>query len=189
MSARRAAVPVRRGRPPYNIPPLIRPIAINGEEEFASPAAFLRISPWLSPGSRSESDASLKFPHLHIGKDRGEGPATAAILDAGGADGLPAFAIRYWSSRGSSSMPVFITWLLGVGRFCLTVKCGLSSLSGKGWYIEAWPGARSVQSPLDQAQVESMRVSQVLQLRLGRSVPVAPAWSSPTWSATDASSV
>ena len=50
--------------------------------------------------------------------------ATAAILAGGCADGVPSMALRYWSSHGGqeTEMPVFITWLLGVGRSCLTVN-------------------------------------------------------------------
>ena len=119
--------------------------------------------------------SSLKLPHLPIGKDRGEDRATAAILAGGCADGVPSLAVRYWSPHGGSTAPVFITWLLGVGRFCLTVKYGRHSLRGGDWCMDSGSGPRSVASPLELAQLEAMRVSQVLQLRLKRSVPVSPA--------------
>ena len=105
----------------------------------------------------------------------GEDRATAAILTGGGADGVPAFALRHWRPDGSPAEPVFITWLLGVGRFCLTVKYGRYSLRGADWHVEAWSGLRSTPSPLDQAHHEALRVSEALQRRLNRRVPVSPA--------------
>ena len=107
------------------------------------------------------------------GRKHSEDPATAAILAGGCADCGPSLAMRYWSSDGSPAMPVFITWLLGIGRSCLTVKYGCYSLRGRDWYVDTGAGLRSTQSPLDQARLEAMRVSQVLQLRLKRSVPVS----------------
>ena len=103
-----------------------------------------------------------------------EDRATAAMLTVGGADGIPAFALRHWRPEGGSTMPVFITWLLGVGRFCLTVKYGRYSLKGAEWRIDTGPGARSTPSPLDQARMEALQVSQALQRRLNRSAPVSP---------------
>ena len=106
-----------------------------------------------------------------INEDR----ATAAILTGGGADGVPALALRHWRPDGSPAEPVFITWLLGVGRFCLTVKYGRYSLRGSDWQVDAWSGLRGTPSPLDQAQDEALRVSEALQRRLIRRVPVSPA--------------
>ncbi len=122
---------------------------------------------------------SSELPYSPIGKDRSEDRATAAILAGGGADGVPAFALRYWSNRGGAAMPVFITWLPGIGRFCLTVKYGRYSLRGRDWCIETGPGLQGAQSPLDQAQLEAMRVGQVLQIRLNRIAPVSPALAIP----------
>ena len=76
-------------------------------------------------------------------------------------------------------MPVFITWLLGVGRFCLTVKYGRYSQRGRDWHVDTGSGLRSARSPLDEAQMEAMQVSQDLQLRLRRSVPVSAALALP----------
>ena len=130
---------------------------------------------------------SSELPHSPIGKDRSEDRATAAILAAGGADGVSAFAVRYWSSHGSQTMPVFITWLLGIGRFCLTVKYGRYSLRGEDCHIDTGQRLRGTQSPLDQAQLEAMRVGQALPPRLNRSAPSLRPWPSTTWSATGAS--
>ena len=92
---------------------------------------------------------------------------------------MAAIAMRYWSHCDGTAMPVFITWLPDIGRSCLTVKYGRYSLRGRDWYIDTGPGLRSTQSPLDQAQLEAMRISQVLQLRLRRSVPVSAALALP----------
>ncbi len=118
------------------------------------------------------------LPQLSIGEKSGEDRATAAILAAGGADGVPAFSLRYWRSGipvGGPAAPVFITWLPGAGRFCLIVQYGQYFLKGEDWYIDARAGLRGTQSPLEQAQLEALKVSEALRRRLGRSVPVAPA--------------
>ena len=78
---------------------------------------------------------SRNSPGSPIGQRKhGEDRATAAILAGGCADGVPSMALRYWSSHGGqeTEMPVFITWLLGVGRFCLTVKYGRHSPERQG---------------------------------------------------------
>ena len=98
--------------------------------------------------------SSQDFPFLSMSESNCEDRATAAILAAGRADGVPALALRYWRSGipgGSLAAPVFITWLLGVGRFCATVKYGQYSLKGEDWYIDTRAGLRSTQSPLEQA--------------------------------------
>ena len=112
-------------------------------------------------------------------RSHSEDRATAAILAGGGADGIPALALRYWPPEDGPAMPVFITWVLGVGRFCLTVKYGRYSLKGRVWHIAAGPGLRSTPSPLEQAQVEALRVSRTLQRRLKRGAPVWPALALP----------
>ena len=104
-----------------------------------------------------------------------EDRATAAILTGGGADGVPALVLRHWRPDGSPAEPVFITWLLGVGRFCLTVKYGLYSPRGADWQVDTWSGLRSAPSPLDQAHHEALQVSKALQRKLNRRVPVSPA--------------
>ena len=123
--------------------------------------------------------ASLKFPRSLMDKDKTEDPATAAILATGGADGVPAFALRYWCSGSGQEMPVFITWLLGVGRICLTVAYGRHALRDGAWHIDTGHGLRGTRSPLDRAQLEALRLSQDLQLRLRRSAPVSPALALP----------
>ena len=92
---------------------------------------------------------------------------------------MPALTLRKWISHGGPEMPVFITWLLGVGRFCLTVKYGHHSPRGEDRHAGAWRCLRSTPSPLDQARFEALRVSHVLRLRPGRGVPVSPALALP----------
>ena len=120
-------------------------------------------------------------PHASTGRENSGDRATAAILAGGCTDGVPSMALRYWSSHGGqeTEMPVFITWLLGVGRFCLTVAYGRYSLRGGDWHVDTGSGLRSARSPLAQAELEAMQVSQELQLRLRRSVPVSPALALP----------
>lgn len=118
---------------------------------------------------------SQDLPCLSMNENNGEDRATAAVLAGGGADGVPAFALRQWRTGGNSTAPVFITWLPGVGRFCLTVKYGRHSLRDGDWYIGTRAGLRRTPSPLDQARLEAFRVSETLRRRLGHSVPVAPA--------------
>ena len=98
-----------------------------------------------------------------------------AILAGGCADGVPSMALRYWISTAARRCRCSYTWLLGVGRFCLTVKYGRYSLRGGNWYVDTGSGLRGTRSPLVQAQLEAQQVSQDLQLRLRRSVPVSPA--------------
>ena len=125
--------------------------------------------------------SSGNSPHSPIGRENSEDPATAAILAAGCAAGVPSMALRYWSSHGGqeTEMPVFMTWLLGVGRFCLTVKYGRYSQRGRDWRVDTGSGLRSARSPLDEAQMEAQQVSQDLQLWVRRSVPVSPALALP----------
>ena len=108
-------------------------------------------------------------------QENGEDRATAAVLACGGTDGVPAYVLRHWRPGGSSTEPVFITWLLGVGRFCLTVKYGRYSLRGEDWRLDTGPGLRAVPSPLDQARFEAFQVGEALRRRLNRRVPVSPA--------------
>ena len=124
---------------------------------------------------------SRNSPDSPTGRENSEDRATAAILAGGCAAGVPSMALRYWSSHGGqeAEMPVFITWLLGVGRFCLTVKYGRYSQRGRDWHVDTGSGLRSARSPLDEAQMEAMQFSQELQLRLRRSVPVSPALALP----------
>ena len=88
---------------------------------------------------------------------------------------MPAFVLRHWRTEGNSTAPLFVTRLPGVGRFCLTVKYGRYSRRGQDWYIDTRAGLWSTQSPLEQARLEALRVSETLRRRLGRSMPASPA--------------
>lgn len=115
------------------------------------------------------------LPYRPTGENNGEDRATAAVLAGGGAEGVSAFAPRHWGPGGNPAEPVFITWLLGAGRFCLTVKYGRYALEGADWRLDRGSGLRARPSPLDQARFEALRVSEALRRRLKRSVPVSPA--------------
>ena len=107
--------------------------------------------------------ASQNIPAFSISEENSEDRATAAILAGGGANGVPAFTLRHWIPGvpgASPETPVFITWLPGVGRFCLMVRYGHYSLRGEDWYIDTRADLRSTQSPLEQAQFEALRVSE-----------------------------
>ena len=101
--------------------------------------------------------------------------ATAVLLTDGGNDGVSAFCLRHWRPGADPLEPVFVTWLLDVGRFCLTVKYGRHSLQNGQWRVDTGSGPRTTQSPLEQAQIEALSVRETLQERLNRPVPVAPA--------------
>ncbi len=92
----------------------------------------------------------------------GEDRATAAILASGGAGSVSAFALRHWRPDGNPTEPVFITWLLGIGRFCLTVKYGRYSLKGADWYLDSGSGPRATPSPLDPGPARGAAVDRGL---------------------------
>ena len=103
-----------------------------------------------------------KLPSPGNGEEHGEEQAAAAILASGGSGGtggISAFALHYWRPGGNPAEPVFITWLPGIGRFCLTVEYGRYSLRDADWYVDTGSGQRAMSSPLDQAQFEALRVA------------------------------
>ena len=73
-------------------------------------------------------------------ENNGEDRATAAVLAGGAAEGVSAFALRHWRPGGNPAEPVFVTWLLGTGRFCLTVKYGRYTLRGADWRLDSGSG-------------------------------------------------
>ena len=111
----------------------------------------------------------------HDGGNAAEDRATAVLLTRGGNDAVPAFVLRHWRPGSDPPDPVFVIWLLHVGRFCLTVKYGRYSLQGGQWYIDTGSGPRITPSPLEQARVEAQSVRETLQERLNRPITVAPA--------------
>ena len=116
----------------------------------------------------------LHLPH-HDNGNAGEDRATAVLLTRGGIDGVSAFVLRHWGPGANPPEPVFVTWLLDVGRFCLTVKYGRHSLHSGQWRVDTGSGPRITPSPLEQARVEASSIRETLQERLNRPVPVAPA--------------
>lgn len=107
----------------------------------------------------------------HAAQDR----ATAVLLTCGGIDGVSAFCLRHWRPGANPPEPVFDTWLLGAGRFCLTVKYGRHSLRGGQWRVDTGSGLRATPSPLEEARVEAQSIREMLQDRLNRPITVAPA--------------
>ena len=118
----------------------------------------------------------LHHPHnRHDNGKAGEDRATAVLLTGGFNDGVPAFFLRHWRTGANPPEPVFVTWLLDVGRFCLTVKYGRYSLKGGQWQVDTGSGLRITPSPLEQARVEALSIREILQERLNRPLPVVPA--------------
>ena len=113
--------------------------------------------------------------HHHDGEHAGEDRATAVLLTRGGIDGVSAFVLRHWRPGTDPPDPVFVIWLLHVGRFCLTVQYVPHSLQGGQWYIDTGSGPRTTSSPLEQARIEAQSVRETLQQRLKRPITVAPA--------------
>ena len=106
-----------------------------------------------------------------VGKDR----ATAVLLTRGGIDGVSAFLLRHWGPGANWPEPVFVIWLLNIGRFCLTVKYGRHSLQRGQWRVNTGSGPRITPSPLEQARVEALSIRDTLQEGLNRPLTVAPA--------------
>ena len=94
--------------------------------------------------------------------------ATAALLTGGGGDGVSAFVLRRWRPGTNPPEPVFVTWLLNIGCFCLTVRYGRFSLKRGEWCIDTGSGPRSAPSPLEQARVEALLTREFLEKRLNR---------------------
>ena len=117
-----------------------------------------------------------QFPsHHHDNGDAAADRATGVLLARGGVDGVSTYVLRHWRPEANPPEPVFVTWLLGVGRFCLTVRYGRFSLKGKEWHVDTGSGPQAVASPLEEAQVEALLVTETLRERLHRPLPVAPA--------------
>ena len=101
--------------------------------------------------------------------------ATGVLLARGGVDGVSAYVLRHWQPGTDPPEPVFVTWLLNAGRCCLTVRYGRFSLKGGEWYTDEGSGPRITPSPLEQARVEALLTREMLEGRLKRPLPVAPA--------------
>ena len=107
-------------------------------------------------------------PQHHDNGNADEDRATAVLLTRGGIDGVSAFFLRHWRPGVTPPEPMFVTWLLHVGRFCLTVKYGRHSLQDEQWRVDTGSGPRITASPLEQARVEALSIREILQERLNR---------------------
>ena len=74
--------------------------------------------------------------HHHDDGNAAEDRATAVLLTCGGSDGVSAFCLRHWLPGADPPEPVFDTWLLNIGRVCLTVKYGRHFLQGGQWRVD-----------------------------------------------------
>ena len=118
----------------------------------------------------------LHLHHRHDDGNAGEDRATAVLLTGGFNDSVPAFVLRHWRPGADPPEPVFVTRLLDVGcRYCLTVQYGRHSLQDGQWRVDTGSGPQITPSPLEQARVEAQSIREILQERLNRPVPVAPA--------------
>ena len=90
------------------------------------------------------------LPSHHDNGNIGEDRATAVLLTGGCNDGVAAFVLRHWDPGANPPEPVFVTWLLDVGRFCLMVKYGRHSLKGGQWHVDTGSGPRITPSPLER---------------------------------------
>ena len=114
-------------------------------------------------------------PHHRDNGNAGEDRATGVLLTGGFNDGLSTFLLRHWRPGTNPPEPVFDTWLLDVGRFCLTVKYGRHSFEGGQWQVDTGSGPQIAPSPLEQARIEAKSIRETLQDRLNLPVPVSPA--------------
>ena len=115
------------------------------------------------------------FPHHHDKGNAGQDRATAVLLTGGCNDGVPAFVLRHWRPGANPLEPVFVIWLLNIGRFCLTVKYGRHSLQSGQWHVDTGSGPRTTPSPLEEARGEALSIRDTLQERVNRPITVAPA--------------
>ena len=117
----------------------------------------------------------LNTHNRHDSGNANEDRATTVLLTRGGIDGVSTFVLRHWGPGANPPEPVFVTWLLHVGRFCLTVRYGRYSLQSGQWQVDTGSRPGITPSPLEEARVEALSTRDILQERLKRPVPVAPA--------------
>ena len=123
---------------------------------------------WSRPGGAGQS---LRFEKDIVAHEPENDPDYPAVIAVQGADPRDegrrlGELLRFLKSNGVIS---------SYGQVALL----LHSVSGRHWFINHRSGPHSTQSPLDQSQLEALRVSQALRRRLKRSVPVAPALALP----------
>ena len=113
--------------------------------------------------------------HNHHNGNAGEDRATGVLLSGGFNDGVLAFILRQWLAGTNPLEPVFVTWLLDIGRFSRMVKYGHHSLQGGQWHVDTASVPRIRPSPLEQAGVAALPIREILEGRLNRPLIVAPA--------------
>ncbi len=88
---------------------------------------------------------------------------------------VPVFTIRRLSRTLNAPDPVFILWLIGGGRYCLTVRPGRHVLLRDAWHLDNGAGLQRISSPLAQAWDEALLASREVQRVLKRRASFMPA--------------
>lgn len=102
-------------------------------------------------------------------------PVAAAVFNAVARSNVSAFAIRRMPRAPDATEPAFILWLVGAGRFCLTVRPGRLILLRDAWHLDTEDGRQRMPSPLAQAWDEALLVSRDAHRLLKRRVSFLPA--------------
>ena len=85
------------------------------------------------------------------------------------------FALRRLSRTANAPDPVFILWLIGAGRFCLTVLRGRHVLLRDAWHLDTGAALKRIPSPFAEAWDEALLVSREVHWALKRRVSFMPA--------------
>ncbi len=110
------------------------------------------------------------------GRDANGKEINAALVFNGVVDyNVHDFAIRRLSRTLNAPDPVFILWLIGAGRFCLTVRPGLHVLLRDAWHLDNGAGLQRIPSPLARAWDEALLASREVQRTLKRRASFMPA--------------
>ena len=100
---------------------------------------------------------------------------TNAVLTVLAETDASAFVLERAPQSSDPSVRPFIIWLIGVGRFCLTVRTGRHEIREDSWYLDASEGFRRTPSPLMQAWDEAVLARSEIHRHLGTWVMIAPA--------------
>ena len=115
--------------------------------------------------------------HLPLPGAGGESYDTiaAAVLNDIADSNVPGFVIRQLPRAPDASQPVFILWLIGAGRFCLTVRAGRHVLLRDAWHLDTGASLQRITSPLAQAWDEAVLASRAIHRKLKRWASFTPA--------------
>ena len=102
-------------------------------------------------------------------------PIANAVFSDIAHSNVPVFTIRLMPTAPNAPEPVFILWLIGGGRFCLTVRPGRHVLLKDAWHLETGASLQRIPSPLAQAWDEVLLTSRAIHRKLRRRVMIAPA--------------